>query len=321
MSKYRLRELDRSDKDDVNIWKNFLEEANGATIFHDPDFLSYHGDRFFELHLGIFRGGAIVGAISLALVNENNICIAKSPYGASYGGFIFKKTLRYCEAKEVIDLFIACLKAKNVEAVTMTFPPASCFSNHDDTLFFSLMERGFYFSNSDITSIKELKKSNIEDFSSNAKRAYKKAGDKLKIVIDSSLDDFWSLVEKTHAKHGVSSTHSRKEFTYLMSKFPRSILPYVTYYNDIPVSAVGVFEVSKNMNMAFYICGDENYRELNAQFFLIAYLLDKSYVDGKSYFDFGTSSVNMVGRENIFRFKEGFGASGFFRHTLLLSGL
>jgi lipid II:glycine glycyltransferase (peptidoglycan interpeptide bridge formation enzyme) len=35
------------------------------------------------------------------------------------------------------------------------------------------------------------------------------------------------------------------------------------------------------------------------------------------FFDFGTSSVNMIGRENIFRFKESFGSIGNFRHTYL----
>ena len=41
----------------------------------------------------------------------------------------------------------------------------------------------------------------------------------------------------------------------------------------------------------------------------------KAKEDGFKYFDFGTSSVNMKGRENIFRFKESFGAIGVFRHT------
>ena len=59
---------------------------------------------------------------------------------------------------------------------------------------------------------------------------------------------------------------------------------------------------------------DERRKE-QALTFLIMHALERSRAEGFAYFDFGTSSVNMVPRENVFRFKEAFSRTAVFRET------
>lgn len=44
--------------------------------------------------------------------------------------------------------------------------------------------------------------------------------------------------------------------------------------------------------------------------------MERAVEDGYRFFDLGTSSVGMKARANVFRFKDGFHAQGFFRETL-----
>jgi len=48
VSKYFVKKLNQNKIEDYLQWKKLLKNALGGTIFHDPDFLSYHNKKFSE---------------------------------------------------------------------------------------------------------------------------------------------------------------------------------------------------------------------------------------------------------------------------------
>ncbi len=299
---------------DYKKWVNLFKKADGATIFHHPLFLAYHQNRFNEEHLGIFKGEELIAVIPLA-INQNS---AKSPYGASYGGFIGIKNFTYSESKEIVELFLDYLKAKGVKDITITPSLGIYYKNYDETLLFAMMEQGFRIVNSDISSIVRLNKQNL--FNAKLRNISKKAqnlGVELKFKV-SNVDDFWLLMEKTFAKHKKSPTHNKEEYKDLMQKFPNKIYCNIAYLDKEPIAGMGIFEINDRAIMSFYHCSNEEYKYTQALTFLVVTTILDAKERGFKYLDFGTSSVNMKANPNIFRFKESFGAIGLFRHTYAL---
>ena len=317
--KFTLNRIDRKNERHYRVWKNFLKDANGATIFHDPDFLAYHGDKFIEHHLAIYKGETLYGIIPMAIIDNGGEKIVKSPYGASYGGFIFRKVVNYSDAKKIVELFLSYIKKMGIKKIFITPSlPIYYMKGYSDTFLLAMLELGFEIYNSDISSVVFLNEKDIENniFTSksrNMARKARKAGVVTKFNV--SLDDFWILMDKTFERHATNPTHSKYEIKYLMEQFSDKIYCNIAYLDAMPVAGVGVFELNEKNMMSFYLCSDIDYKQIQAMSLIIYDTLLKAKDEGFLYFDFGTSSVNMKGRKNIFRFKESFGAVGIFRHT------
>lgn len=318
MSKHHLRILDRKDTHDYQKWLALLEKSDGATLFHHPDFLGYHGDKFAELHIGVFKGEELFGLIPMALVDEQGMKVAKSPYGASYGGFIFSKITDYAESAEIAGSFILLLKSINVQHFRMTPSLPIYYHTHSDTFIFALLERGLKIVNSDISNAVCVQDKDIinECLNSKTRNLYKKAAkSSLSIVEKDSLDVFWQLLEITYQKHGTVSTHSKQELEHLMFQFPTKITCDTVYLEATPLAAIAYFEINNLVTLSFYHVQNYEYKHHQPLTYLIVHALNKAKKEGKQYYDFGTSSVNMVANPNNFHFKEGFGAKGIFRMT------
>lgn len=318
MSKYQLRILERKHVGDYQKWLRLIEKADGVTLFHHPDFLGYHGDKFNETHIGVFKGEELFGLIPMAIVEEQGQKVGKSPYGASYGGFIFSKTTDYAESAEIAEHFIVLLKSMNVQYLRITPSLPIYYHAYSDTFIFALLERGMKIINSDISNAVDVQDKDIMDecLNSKTRNLYKKAlKNSLLIVEKDTLDVFWNLLEITYEKHATVSTHSKQDLEYLMTTFPGKITCDTVYLESIPVAAIAYFEINNLVTLSFYHVQNYTYKHYQPLTYLIVHALNRAKKEKKRYYDFGTSSVNMVANPNNFHFKEGFGAKGFFRMT------
>jgi len=321
MTKYLIRRLDRSNEDDRTIWREFLGKSYGMTIFHNPDFLSYHEEKFNEHHIGVYKGEQLLGIMPMAIISEDSSQIARSPYGASYGGIIFSSVMSYSNSKAILNSIIEYLKSLSVNEVIITSPTGICYTVYSDTFLFVMMEAGFTVINSDVTSIVCLSDIDLakKTFTSRARNMQKKARKEGVTVIENAeVDIFWEAMDKTFKRHGESPTHSKEEFKYLNSLFPDDIYCDIAVFDKKPIAGIGYFTLNKYVCMSFYLCNDIDYKETQALSLLVYDSIIKSQQKKFKYFDFGTSSVNMRARENIFFFKESFGAVGRFRNTFHL---
>ncbi|MGE5473051.1 MAG: hypothetical protein ACM3UU_02385 [Ignavibacteriales bacterium] len=301
-------------------WDDFIEESVNGTIFHRRDFLSYHGSRFIEKEkwLIIVNGDSPIAQIVLTIDDDGNEIVAKSPYGASYGGITFKTYPTYHHGKEIVHLLLEYLKDNNVNRFIITPPIACCSDKSLDTFYFNLLEAGFKSINRDISSVVIFKENKPirGEISPNARNMFNKAVKAgVTIVKKGDLNDFWKVMESTFAKHGTSPTHTKKQFEMLTRLLPERIYVDIAYKDNLPIAGIGYFKINKNVNSSYYFCQSTEYQNLQGLSMLVLTALEDSQMDGYKYFDFGTSTVTMIAKENIFNFKENYTKVGFFRET------
>jgi len=318
VSKFTLIEYNNSY---YGKWNDFIKNSNNGNIFHRLDFLSYHGDKFKENenHLIWLKGEHIFAVMPMAVFEIGGKKIAKSPYGASFGGIVTRDVVNYKDSNELVKSLIDYIKQHNIDELIIT--PSTLMLNKikSETLNFSFLEQGFKFTNNDITNFIEINQTtNIENelLSKNARNMLRKAiKNNVKVKSYADINDFWKVMDSTFQKHGKSPTHTKSEWENLISLFPESIWCDVAYLDNIPISGIGQIKLNPNTYSSFYLCNDIDYIYLQGQTLLIYESLLKMKEENIKYYDFGTSSVSMVGRENIFNFKEGFGALGTFRNS------
>jgi len=322
MSYFRIEKIDRANEIVYLRWLRFCEKSINSTIFHRPDFLAYHQSKFNEHHLAFYKGDALFAILPMATDTEKRLIRARSPYGASFGSFIFFKTLDYSESNKIVCDFISYCKENNIKEIDLV--PQIFYhyrGGYSETFHFALLEAGFKTTNSDITSVVSLKNNLATDvFTANARNMSKKA-QKMRVtcILSGSVSDFWSVMEKTFSKHAATPAHSKKEWEWLQTNLPNDVWCDVAYIDKKPIAGIGHFKINNVVDSSFYLCSDPEFQNTQALSYLISEALIEAQKNGFQWFDFGTSSVNMVARKNIFQFKESFGAIGFFRHSLKLA--
>lgn len=302
------------------VWDRFVEDSNEGTIFHRLDFLGYHGSRFrdCENHLGIYKGTTLHGVMPMAVFEEDGKKIARSPYGASYGGPVFPKPLRYSESKEIAYRLVEFLSDLGVQSCSITLPISCAFQTYSETFCLALMECGFKVVNRDISSAVNLSQNlPLEKIiTARARNMTNKArGYGIEIVRQGNLNEFYGLLIKNYQKFGTKPTHSLDELALLAALFPSRVFVNLGYYDNQPVVGVCNFVINKRVNSSFYLAQDPEFAHLQALSLLIYETLNDSLTAGFQWYDFGLSSTRMQGQENIFMFKESFGAVGVFRET------
>ena len=306
---------------DCARWDETVGESVNGTIFHLRAFLAYHGDKFrgSERFLVARSPGGVVAQIALT-VNENPDGTREvlSPYGASYGGFVLHHSLTHREAKGLVGAFVDWLRSTGISRCRLTFPIACCNKVSVDTLYFALLEHGFRLSTREVTSVfcLEPRRPAYEQVYDRARRTARRAANAgVTIDFHGDLDDFWRVLELTYAKHGVPPTHTHAEYKRLTELLPDRVFAHVAYHDDEPVAALGCFVITPTVNSSFYICQDPAKDDLQGLSLLILETLSRMEQEGYRYFNFGTMTVNMEPRENIFMFKENFSRVGVFRDT------
>jgi len=305
---------------DIKVWDDFVDHAVNGTIFHLMSFLSYHGNRFQdrERHLAIFDDNSRFAQVSLSIDDFNGERIARSPYGASYGGFVFNKVPSYRDGGDLLNVFIDYLLSQDLSRFVITSPLACCSEYSMDTFYFNLLEKGFRSVNRDISSVFPLKTgSSIDSMVSTRARRMERKAINAGIAIGKRADikNFWKVMDSTFEKHGTSPTHTLEEFRLLTELLPERVYVDVAYKDEVPIAGIGYLVINNRVNSSFYLCQDPDYQKYQGLSYLIMEALRNCQDNGFCYFDFGTSSFNMIARENIFSFKENFTKSGMFRET------
>jgi len=308
-------------------WNNFVIQSNNGTIFHRLDFLDYHGEKFKENihHLMWFKKNKLYAVMPMGLFNEQNTICAKSPIGASYGGLVTKLPLSYVESSSIVDSLIRYLKGLCVKKISITLPLRIVDKIYSDTLFFSFLERGFKIINSDISTIIPIQNqfNELEFLNKKNKEVERKARKALQsnviLKFHEPPERFWEILQINFKKFETGPTHSFDEWAFLCKKFPLSIWSDLAYIGDLPIAGIGHIKISNKIDCSFYICNDVRYKHTQALSYLLFNIIEEARQDGINWIDLGTSSYQMKGRENIFRFKESLGGTGCFRHTIELT--
>jgi len=317
MNKFKVRKYD---PDRPEAWEALVASSNEGTLFHRLAFLAYHGDRFAaaEHPVGFYKGSQLIGVMPLGLFETEAGLEARSPYGGSYGGPALAFCPGFAESRDLVAALLEYLGSLGAARIRLTLPLAACYREYSDTFRLALHSAGFEPVLRELSSIVFLDPdrsidSIITSRARNMIRKAERAGTELDLA--AGLDDFWTTLEATFAKHAARPTHSRQELAWLKSRLPESVRLAAASLDGRPVAGAATFVINERVANSFYLCQDPAFQDRQALSLLIRAVLEQARDAGARWYDFGPSSFNMVAREPIFRFKESFGAVGQFRET------
>ena len=306
-------------------WDDFVDDSNNGTIFHKQKFLSYHKDKFKdnEHHLLFYDGKKLIAVLPLAIFESEGKKVAKSPYGASFGGFVYKK-VTYSNVSNIIKTFKEYAIENNFDKIIITLPPFIYHTRFETYQDFCLLKENFKLTNRDLTNIVSLqnyqKKDLIKTYYSYCRRPIQKATRLGAIVVEEEniQKSFHDILCETLAKHHVKPTHTYEELSSLKKLFPDHIKVFNVYLNGELIGGEFGFVANKFTVMLFSICVKNEYSKSGINNLIyhnfISWALEKKF----KFLDIGTSTLNMVPNEGLLFFKESFASTAIFRDTYIL---
>jgi hypothetical protein len=302
-------------------WNNFIDKSNNGTLFHKLAFLSYHNQKFIsnEHHLAWYKGETLFACMPLGFFEIEDKKIAKSPYGASWGGLVHGSKFKLKDAIEIVDSLIIYLSQNNVNEFITTITPQCYFENYTNYFEFALLQSSFKLTNSDVMHIVKLPE-NIKDVTlcldSKCRNQTKKSFEKIVIKRNVEATEFYDILMQDKIRHNSLPTHTLDDMILLKNILPNSIFFDVGIFEDNSRAGVCYFVGNKNCISTFYLAQEDLAKGKNGLNALILCGMEEAVKAGYKYFDFGCSSVNsQIQNIGVSEFKESFGATGLFRNT------
>lgn len=291
-------------------WDRFCDGALNATILHTRRFLSYHGDRFKDRSVMLFKGDSLVGVLPAAEHPHDAKLVVSHP-GATYGGLVHNGHLVGERTIEALSAIADTFRAQGYTALQYkALPPTYTGVPTQDDLY-ALFRMGAVRTRCDLSSTICLTDRRARP--ERRRRALKKALNQVSVEWDAlAWPDAWQLIADNLArKHGASPVHSSDELLLLHQRFPEHIRVASAKCGQTPVAAVVLFNARRVWH-AQYIASSELGYDSHALDAIFEAAIAKAAEAGASYFDFGTSNEDggMVLNTGLYQFKTEFGGGG-----------
>lgn len=304
-----------SSEEHGDSWRELLQRAHNATLFHDLAFLSYHPrGTFDECHLLFFSGDRLVSALPAAVLEKEGARVLASPYGASWGGLLLPAGLGARDVYEVVQAMIACARKLDMQRIDITLPPIVYLDRQDQVQEFALIATGFTLQKAEITEIIELRRFLDTTLSSPYRRGVRKAGREGVVVKPSrDLESFHRLLMEDRATKGVMPTHSLDDLERIRERCPDRMHLFLAKMSGEAVGGALLFSAGKGVVLNMYLCQKEEAREVRVANILMYETATWARDAGYTFLDMGTSSIDMKPNWGLTRFKEGFLGRGYVR--------
>ncbi len=300
-------------------WEDFVEEADNGTLFHLQSFFDYHPPGRFDHHHLIFRKNGKVFALFPATLQQG---LLSSHSGASYGGFVVKGGLGIREALGLVQELLNYAQGQEIKRIKLTIPPIIYWNHPNNYLDFALIRNGFSYEKRELSSVIGLsyksEEAILSTFKNEARTAVRKAQKSgVQVAESDDLPTFYEILNRNlQLRHNVTPTHSLDELTLLKKLLPERIKLFSAFYQGKQVAGVVLFICNQKVVLAFYISHNQDYQNLRAVNLLFYECLRWAWKVGFQWLDLGTFTLNMEPNLGLGRFKENFGAQGYFRDTL-----
>lgn len=305
----------------ADAWDALVTSSNNGTLFHTQAFLGYHEGKTAEgfRHLLFYRGATLAAVLPLGLDPDSDGTEWRSPFGASFGGFVTADT-QYAHHRDLVGAFLLHAESKGIRRLRVTPPPA-CYHRHADAaLEFLLLKNGFRLDSRELCQAIDLKALPADPMS-----AYTYACDKqirkaeragLAVRPMDDLAAFHALLVDNRARHGVVPTHGLEQLLRLRDRIPASFHLFGAYAPDGALAAATLaFAANAKALLNFYTCHRDEAAGTGAANLVNHHVIRWARDAGFGCYDFGTSTLRMEPNEGLIRFKESFGGGAVFRDT------
>lgn len=287
------------------IWDEFVSKAKNGTFMLTRKFINYHGDKFEDASLLIFKNDKLI-AVFPANRKEENIF---SHQGLSYAGLVFKSYVKLIDALAVFHaVLVHYEKIGAHQLYTKQIP-----SLHHKTPA-EEMQYAFFVTNSEIYRRDAAICLRPGDYKPNENRRRKIKSTKvhnLTIRETHNMTDFWNdvLIPNLQIKHNGKPVHSLEEIQFLKNTFPANIKQYNVYLGEEILGGTTLFNSQKTA-LAQYISATNRGKSMDALSLLFEYVITNACATF-DFFSFGHSneSNGRVLNDSLSYWKESFGGS------------
>jgi hypothetical protein len=248
-------------------------------------------------------------------VEEGGLTLFRSPLGASFGGFVFRKP----DLKKMLDVarvMHSNLANSGFDAVEMTLPPSCYYSHGDENVRYLMTAAGYRLFTRDATSVVPLAAFDAgapHDVLARNLRKAEKSGLEVEPARGGDIEPFYRVLVKNLAAKGIEPTHSLEELRLIAEASPDRVVVFEARTGGEVVGGCLVMLCNQRVGLAFYICDDPDTRPLpvaeGALYRAVMWLKEKDV----AFFDLGTVSRGTDINWGLVQFKSKFGSRTYVR--------
>jgi lipid II:glycine glycyltransferase (peptidoglycan interpeptide bridge formation enzyme) len=306
-----------------------LQNSDNGTIFHLYEFNKYHSNDFYnckeKIHFKFYKKNKIIASIFGVIDKNQEDVFFKSPYGASYGGFIVHKDISFDESEQIFKIFqdkIIELKIYKLQIVNTS--SIHSLNNKIEYFDFIFSANEFFLQKLDILLVYDCK--NNEDvflsFERKTKTELRQAIDNsnLNVKIISGIDEnSYSILLNSQKRLNSVPTHTFEDLLEINKLLPDSIITCKILNGECQVAGITMMRVNEKVLNTFYIYDVFESRDLKANHLAYYKVIEYAKNNSYSYLDFGPSSFGFIPNYPLIKFKEKFGTFPVNRRTFYKS--
>ena len=268
--------------------------------------MEYHQDRFDDYSLIVEDEKGWVAVLPANRVGNELF----SHQGLTYGGLVYKDSLKLEKVLSVFKSVLKMLQANGINKLAIKLIPTIYCDFFSDELNYALFLTEAKLTRRDTLAVLDLSKE--IKLSKNRKQGIRR-GIKNQLIIKEENDftSFWNLVLIPNLinKHQANPVHSLEEISNLKQKFPLNIRQLNVYKENEIVGGTTIFE-SKKVAHTQYISVTSSKNEYGTLDFMYHHLMTEVFKH-KVFFDFGISNEEQGRKLNggLSYWKESFGAN------------
>ncbi|HPN39016.1 MAG TPA: hypothetical protein PL041_11460 [Melioribacteraceae bacterium] len=285
-------------------WNSLIDSSINGTFLFNRNYMEYHSDRFIDHSITIYNNIDLVAVIPATVKGDTFI----SHGGLTYGGLIHDHRINTKNTLEIFDLLLTYLSKIGINKIIYKTIPHIYHIKPCEEDLYALFRYNFELFRRDPSSTINLQNSSVPGKKLN--RFKKLSNEGIKIVDTKDSSQLIDVIKKNLIKqYGVSPVHTSDELNLLKSRFPKNIIFYEAYINNMFLGGT-ILYLTKNVVHVQYMAATEIGYELRLFDYLFTCLTD-FYKNAFHWFDFGISSENDGKYLNtgLIAQKEGFNAS------------
>jgi len=307
-------------------WDDFIKKSKHGTIFHNQKFLSYHIlKKQRDSSLMFYSKKELLAVLPAAIINKKNKKILISHPGASFGGFIIKKT-NYQICESVLIAFEKHCINNNISQCKIIQTPYYYNLNSDNLVEYLMIINNYKTSENYISHVVYLNNKNPLTYLNKRKQRYIKNNFlNKKLYQFNSTNDvsaFYNLLIQNKKKFGAMPTHSLNEIKKLLFLYPKRCFLKGTFYNKEMIGGVFVFITSQSSALLFYNVVSSRHTSANIGSYQIYECINFCLNESLNMLDLGVSHLPnnknpLDPKLSLIKFKEQCGGVGVMRNIYI----
>jgi hypothetical protein len=300
-------------------WDDFvLNHSVNGTFQQTRNFLNYHGDRFKDKSLILYKGNdTMVAVVPACDIEDNGIHVFNAHAGSTFGGIVMGESFYDIEhVGAVIDMLEAYLKGMGYDKLVLKITSDIFARKNANLLYYFLFQRG-YISYDEISCYIDFNEYNediISNFTSGRRRDYRYSlrnnltFRKLETAIE--IENFYAVLCGNLNKFETKPIHSLEEIMDFKENRLRDIVEfYGVFCDDVMIAGSMIFLFKEQVFHTQYLAADQSCLKMYPMNYLDVKLIETAKERGFRYFSFGTSTFEhgKVLNKPLIEFKAGFG--------------